>query len=82
MGHIGDQLHLHPLAAGLLRQGPVEARLDVVQLLRRLAQVCVCRQVQRRLQIPVPDGRHLVRQQADVPGQGSVFPQDPAKHGS
>ena len=82
VGHVGDQLHLHPLAAGLLRQGPVEARLDVVQLLRRLVQVRVRRQVQGRLQVPVPDGRHLVRQQADVPGQGGVFPQDPAEYGS
>lgn len=33
-------------------------------------QVCVRRQVQGRFQIPVPDGRHLVRQQADIPDQG------------
>ena len=42
VGHVGDQLYLHPFAAGLLCQGPVQARLDVVQLLRGLMQVCVC----------------------------------------
>ncbi|CAN3974549.1 hypothetical protein GOGPGP_GOGPGP_09575, partial [Dysosmobacter welbionis] len=76
VGHVGDQLYLHPLTAGLLCQGPVQARLDVVQLLRGLMQVRVCRQVHGRLQIPVPDGRHLIRQQADVPDQGPV-PPDP-----
>lgn len=76
MGHVGDQLYLHPFAAGLLCQGPVQARLNVVQLLRGLMQVCVRRQVQGRFQIPVPDGRHLVRQQADIPDQGPV-PPDP-----
>ena len=54
----------------------MQAHLDVVQLLRGLMQVCVRRQVQGRFQIPVPDGRHLVRQQADIPDQGPV-PPDP-----
>ena len=43
VGHVGDQLYLHPFAAGLLCQGPVQARLDVVQLLRRLPEVPIRR---------------------------------------
>ena len=74
VGHIGDQLHLHPLTAGPLLQRAVQPRLDVVQGLRRLAQGRVSGQIQRRGQVPGADGLHLVGQEADVVCQGAVPP--------
>ena len=56
MGHIGDQLHLHPLAAGALLHGGLEPLLDVVQVIRRLGQVVVPGQFQGRASSP-PAGR-------------------------
>ena len=66
MGHVGDQLHLHPLAAGLLLQGALEALLDVVQVVGGLGEVTALLQGEEVLQIPGADGGNLVGERADV----------------
>ena len=41
MGHVGHQLHLHPLAAGALLHRLVQALPDVIQVVGHLMQVAV-----------------------------------------
>ena len=74
VGDVAHQLHLHPFAAGLLGQGGPHPGLDVVEALRRPAQVRVLREDQGPLQVPGPDGLHLVRQGGDITGQPPAPP--------
>ena len=66
MGHVGHQLHLHPLAAGLLLHRRFHPLLDVMELLHGLAQVAVLGQGEGGCQVALPDGCDVVGQCAQV----------------
>ena len=82
MGHIGDQLHLHPLAAGALLHGGLEPLLNVVQVIRRLGQVVVPGQFQGAGQLPRPDGGNLTGERPQIPPQPALAEQECRCHSS
>ena len=72
MGDVADQLHLHPLAAGLFLQGGPHPGLDVVEVVGGFPEIRVLGQGQGLGKLPGPNGLHLAGKAAQVFGKAQL----------